>query len=93
MKKFNEILREETTSQDIPETVVNAWKKMIDYDMKMKQKFSYFDVTFKSKNLTTGHKGHMTKTNNEFEKLMKDFDLDPNQTVKRLMNLYPPKYI
>ena len=90
MKKFKEILTEE---KEIPETVVNAWKDVIDYDAKMKQKFSYFDVMFKSKSFTSGYKGHMTKAHKKFENAVKEHNLDMNTAIKKLYNLYPPKYI
>ena len=91
MKTFKEILTEE--DKPIPETIVNAWKEVIGYDAKMKQKFSYFDVTFKSKGFTPGHKGQMTKVHKKFENAVKEHNLDMNLTIRKLYNLYPPTYI
>lgn len=93
MKDFKDFLNESEDKDMIPEPVIDAWKKMIDYDFKMKQKFSYFDVAFKSKGFTPGHKGHMTKSRTNFENKVKENSLDPNLTIKKLMNIYPPKYI
>ena len=93
MKSFIEFLNEETTTMDRPEEVVDAWKNVVEYDAKMKQKFSYFDVAYKSKAFTTGHKGQLTKVHKKFENSMSDNKLDPNITIKKLMHLYPPKYI
>lgn len=95
---FNEVLNEMTVTgdvatPDIPLGVVSSWKKMVDYTNMMNKKFTFHSVAYKTSDVSRGHKGHLTKFEKKFTKIVDDSKLDMNETVKRLMNIYPPKYI
>ena len=99
MRSFKDMFTEITTSAavpadgfKIPDCVVRAWKASLDYDRKMKRKFSYFDVAFKSKTMTPGHKGHMTRAQNKLVTTIKANNMDVNATIKQLYKLHPPKH-
>lgn len=95
--KFKEKFLEITGTNSIPSTpipmdIVDAWKKTIDYDFRLKRKYSYYDVVFKTKNITSGFKGHVTRSQNKLKQVIDDNKLDHNETVKRLYRLHPPKH-
>jgi len=99
MKSIKDIFLEITTTVDIPnvptklpDDVVDAWKKTLDYDLKMKNKFSYPDVNMKTKYFSRGFKGHLTRAQNNLQKTIQFHKLDPNKTIKQLYSIYPPKY-
>jgi len=100
IKKPKEIFLEITSSDSIPadavvqlpKDVIDAWNDSLDYDFKMRRKFSYYDVVFKSKSVGRGYKGHMTKQQNRLKRKIEFHKLDQNKTVKELFKLYPPKY-
>lgn len=76
----------------LPGDVVDAWKASLDYDKRMKRKFSYFDIAFKTDRVTRGHKGHITKTQNTLVRAIEAHGLDVNETVKRLYQFHPPRH-
>lgn len=100
MKNFKDIILSELTTSSavpnipaaLPDGVIKAWKRTLDYDKTMKRKFSYYDVLFKTKNVTAGHKGHVTRAHNKLKSEIENNGLDVNETVKRLYKLHPPTH-
>lgn len=94
-KNVNEITTTSAIPSDaikIPDDVIKKWNKTLDYGFKMRRKFTYYDVVFKTKRLNRGYKGHLTRTDNDLRKAIEFHKLDPHKTVKQLYHLYPPKY-
>ena len=98
---MKELFIEATTTADVPSdpvgnklpvAVIDAWNTSLDYDKSMKRKFSYYDVAFKTDQVTPGHKGQITRKQNELIRTIQDHNLDVNATVKTLARLYPPKH-
>ena len=92
---FQKILDEVTVAGDvaIPDVILGNWNKANEYNYAMKQKFSWYSVWFKDKDVTRGHKGQMTKTENRLIKSIEDAGLDVNKTIAKLYNLCPPRMI
>jgi hypothetical protein len=101
MTTFKDILLSEVTTSSavpnapagqLPQPIITAWNRTLDYDRKMKRKFSYFEVAYKKGSMTSGFKGHMTRAQNGLIKAIEDHDMDVNSTIKKLYQLYPPKH-
>jgi hypothetical protein len=99
MKPIKDIFLEITTTADVPSTptalpscVIKAWNDMLDYDKRMKRKFSYFDVTAKTCTFTKGHKGHATRKQTVLIGRIKENGLDVDKTIGTLFKVYPPKH-
>lgn len=92
MKNFKEFIKEENDQDSLPQEIVDKWEKLLKYDFKLKKKFNYFDVTFRSENLTKGYKSHVTRYVNKLTSLIKQYNLDTEETLKKLQSSFPSKH-